>query len=65
MLVNAVFVVVVVVWLHFSRCYLNGSQPSHSQRFLILFHLFFWMVHARGRCYSLSPSLSALTYSDV
>ena len=40
------------------------QQTSHSQRFLILFLLFFWMVHARGRCSSLSPSL-ALTYSDV
>ena len=40
------------------------QQTSHSQRFLILFLLFFWMVHTGGRCYSLSPSL-ALTYSDV
>ena len=40
------------------------QQTSHSQRFLILFLLFFWMVHTRGRCSSLSPSL-ALTYSDV
>ena len=37
------------------------QQTSHTQRFLILFLLFFWMVHTRGLCYSLSPSL-ALTY---
>ena len=40
------------------------QQTSHSQRFLILFLRFFWMVHARGRCSSLSPSL-ALNSSDV
>ena len=40
------------------------QQTSHSQRFLILFILFFWMVHMRGRCYSHSPSL-ALTYSHI
>ena len=42
------------------------QQMSHSQRFLILFLLFFWMVHTRGRCSSLSPSLALTqTYSDV
>ena len=39
------------------------QQTSHSQRFLILFLLFFWMVHTGGRCSSLSPSLT-LTYSE-
>ena len=38
------------------------QQTNHSQRFLILFLLFFWMVHAS--CYSLTPS-RCLTYSDV
>ena len=36
------------------------QQTSHSQRFLILFLRFFWMVHARGHCSSLSPSLALL-----
>ena len=40
------------------------QQTSHSQRFLILFLLFFWMVHTRGRCYSLSLSF-ALSHSDL
>ena len=65
----------VYVWVVCIYMYVNGrwwklqvgskeQQTSHSQRFLILFLRFFWMVHARGRCSSLSPSL-ALTYSDV
>ena len=33
------------------------QQTRNSQRFLSLFLLFFWMVHTRGRRYSLSPSL--------
>ena len=46
------------------------QQTSHSQRFLILFLLFFWikMVHARGRCYSLWLSLAlshTQSYNDV
>ena len=40
------------------------QQMSHSQRFLILFLLFFWMVHTRDCCYSLAPSL-ALSHSDL
>ena len=40
------------------------QQLSHRQRFLILFLLFFWMVHTRDYCYSLSPSL-ALSHSDL
>ena len=39
------------------------QQTSHIQRFLVLFLLFFLMVHARGRCYSLSLSL-ALSHSS-
>ena len=31
---------------------------SHNQRFLILFLLFFWMVHVRGCWNCLSPSLT-------
>ena len=34
------------------------QQTNHSQRFLILFLLFFWMVHARGRWYCLSLFLA-------